>query len=349
MTIQPAPEKLDHCLQFRINPKMDSNTVVSMIVPLQQDARLLEEIVTEIDQSIGAAFRFFEIVLVDDGSTDGTSTAVQPLLKRIQRIRYMRLSRPFGRDVAMSAGIESAIGDFIVTLDPKTDPIDIIPRMIDLCRNNGGVVHGMAENPANRSLARNWMGSLFRNYCRKRLGVDIKRGVSDLRVMSRQAVNALLQVREQNRYLRVLTLTLGYQHEFFPYTLQSRGGGPRLTPWHSEIATAIDLLAASTRHPLRMVTAAGMLGALLNLLYACYVVVIFLIKPNVAQGWTTLSLQLSGMFFFVCLILAVLSEYVGTILGEVRSRPLYFIAQEANSSVLLEDTVHSSIVQESLG
>ena len=77
--------------------------------------------------------------------------------------------------------------------------------------------------------------------------------------------------------------------------------------------------------------------------------VIFLIKPNVAQGWTTLSLQLSGMFFFVCLILAVLSEYVGTILGEVRSRPLYFIAQEANSSVLLEDTVHSSIVQESLG
>jgi hypothetical protein len=167
--------------------------------------------------------------------------------------------------------------------------------------------------------------------------------------MSRQAVNALLQVREQNRYLRVLTLTLGYQHEFFPYTLQSRGSGPRVTPWHSEIATAIDLLAANTRHPLRMVTAAGLLGAFLNLLYACYVVFIFIIKPTVAEGWTTLSLQLSGMFFFVCLILAVLSEYVGTILGEVRSRPLYFIAQESNSTVLLEDTVQSSIVKESLG
>lgn len=328
---------------------MNPNTVVSIVVPLQQDAQLLEELVTEIDQVMGAAYRFFEIVLVDDGSSDDTPSVVQPLLKKIQRIRYLRLSRPFGRDVAMSAGIESAIGDVVVTLDPKTDPISIIPQMIDLCRKSGGIVHGMAENPMDRSLVRDWAGGLFRNYCRKHLGVDIKRGVSDLRVMSRQAANALLQVREQNRYLRVLTLTLGYHHDFFPYTLQSRGKGARVNTWHSEILTAIDLLAANTRHPLRMVTAIGLLGAFMNLLYACYVVVIYLIKPTVTAGWTTLSLQISGMFFFVCLILAVLSEYVGTILGEVRSRPLYFISQESNSSVLLEDTVHSSIVKESMG
>lgn len=328
---------------------MNPNTVVSIVVPLQQDAPLLEEIVTEIDRVIGGAYRFFEIVLVDDGSTDDTAAVVQPLLKKIQRIRYLRLSRSFGRDVAMSAGIESAIGDVVITLDPKTDPISIIPEMIDLCRKSGGIVHGIAGNPAQRSIIRDSIGGIFRKYCLKHIGVDIKRGVSDLRVMSRQAVNALLQVREQNRYLRVLTLTLGYEHEFFPYTLQSRGSGPSVTPWHSEIATAIDLLAANTRHPLRMVTAVGLLGAFLNLLYACYVVAIYLIKPTVAAGWTTLSLQLSGMFFFVCLILAVLSEYVGTILGEVRSRPLYFIAQESNSSVLLEDTVHSSIVKDSVG
>lgn len=327
---------------------MDPNTVVSIVVPLEQDALLLEELVSEIDQTIGADFRFFEIVLVDDGSTDGTAAAVQPLLKRIQRVRYLKLSRPFGRDVALSAGIESAIGDFVVTLDPRTDPVAVIPRMIDLCRKNGGIVHGMAENPLGRSLLRNWFGCLFRGYCRRHLGVDIKRGVGDLRVMSRQAVNALLQVREQSRYLRVLTLTLGYQHEFFPYTIRLRAGGPRVTPWRAELLTAIDLLAANSRHPLRLVAAAGLLGAFLNLIYAGYVVTIFLLKPTVAAGWTTLSLQLSGMFFFVCLILAVLSEYVGTILGEVRGRPLYFIAQEANSSVLLEDTVHSSIVKKSV-
>ena len=178
---------------------MDPNTVVSIVVPLEQDASLLEELVVEIDQTIGAAFRFFEIVLVDDGSTDGTQVAIQPLLKKIQRIRYMRLSRSFGRDVALSAGIESAIGDFVVTLDPRTDPIGVIPQMIDFCRKSGGIVHGIAGNPLRRPFAREWFGNVFRNYCSKRLGVDIKRGVSDLRVMSRQAVNALLQVRVQSR------------------------------------------------------------------------------------------------------------------------------------------------------
>lgn len=328
---------------------MDPNTVISIIIPLEQDCQLLEAMVTEADRVVGAAYRFYEIVLVDDGSTDGTAAAVPALLKKIQRIRYLRLSRSFGRDVALSAGIESAIGDFVVTLDPRTDPIEIIPQMIELCRKSGGIVHGMADNSTDRSFAREWFGSMFRSYCSKHLGVDIKRGVADLRVMSRQAVNALLQVREQSRYLRVLTLTLGYQHQFFPYSIRMRDGGPRITTWRAEIATAVDLLAANTRHPLRMVTAAGLLGAFLNLIYAGYVVVIYLIKPTVAAGWTTLSLQLSGMFFFVCLILAVLSEYVGIILGEVRSRPLYFIAQEANSSVLLEDTVLSSIVKDSVG
>lgn len=327
---------------------MDPNTVISIVVPLDQDAGLLETLVTEIDHTLGQAYRFFEIVLVDDGSTDGTAAAIQPLLKKVRRIRYLRLSRAFGRDVALSAGIESAIGDFVVTLDPRTDPVEIIPQMIDTCRKSGGIVHGVAGNPIPRSMLREWTGGFFRSYCRKHIGVDIKRGVSDFRVMSRQAVNALLQVREQSRYLRVLTLTLGYQHEFFPYTLKPREGNTRDTTWHAELATGIDLLAANTRHPLRLVTAVGLLGAFLNLIYACYVVVVFLLKPVVAEGWTTLSLQQSGMFFFVCLILAVLSEYVGTILGEVRSRPLYFIAQEANSSVLLEDTVQSSIVKESV-
>jgi len=326
---------------------MDPNTVISIVVPLDQDSNLLEEIVPEIDRVIGAAYRFFEIVLIDDGSTDDTEAVIRPMLKSIQRIRYLKLSRKFGRDVALSAGIESAIGDFVITFDPRTDPIDIIPEMIGVCSKTGGIVHGIAGNPPKRSILRELIGGIFRRYCRKHIGVDIKKGVSDLRVISRQSVNALLQIREQSRYLRVLTLTLGNKHEFFPYRLITREGASRKTYWAAEVATAIDLLAANTRHPLRIVTLTGLIGAFLNLFYALYVVVIYLIKPNVAAGWTTLSLQQSGMFFFVCLILAVLSEYVGTILGEVRSRPLYFIAQEATSSVLLENTVDSSLVKES--
>ncbi|BCU76924.1 glycosyltransferase [Luteolibacter sp. LG18] len=326
---------------------MDPHTVISVVVPLENDSDILDAFLADLSRTMSGGFRFYEIILVDDGSTDATRQTVDRLLKDVSRVRYLRLSRSFGREVALSAGIESAIGDYVVTLDPTGDPVAAIPELIAVCRTNGGIVHGVALNPRLRSGVREFLGNLFRRYCNRRLGVELKRGAEDFRAMSRQAVNALLQVRVQSRYLRVLTLTLGYHHEFFPYRREERLERPKRSSFTSEAATAIDLLAANTRHPLRVVTLAGLTGAVLNLLYACYVVWIYLAKPNVVAGWTTLSLQQSGMFFFICLILAVLSEYVGTILGEVRSRPLYFIGHEANSSVLLEDTVHSSIVKES--
>ncbi len=327
---------------------MNMHTVISVVVPLENDGLILREFLKDLSGLMQGAFRFYEIILVDDGSIDDTQKEVKSMLKEIQQVRFMRLSRSFGRDAALSAGIESAIGDYVVTLDPASDPVEAIPEMVERCRANGGIVHGLAENPLERSVIRKIFGSSFRKYCNRRLGVDLRRGAEDFRVMSRQAVNALLQVRVQNRYLRVLTLTLGYTHEFFPYQRKERTAGLKRGSLVSELATAVDLLAANTRHPLRMVTAAGLVGAMLNLCYALYVVAVYFVKADVASGWTTLSLQQSGMFFFICLILAVMSEYVGAILGEVRSRPLYFIAQEENSSVLLEDTVQSSIVKESV-
>jgi polyisoprenyl-phosphate glycosyltransferase len=327
---------------------MNMHTVISVVAPLENDREILRDFLGDLTETMKTAFRFYEIILVDDGSLDSTRADVEALLKTFQQIRYMRLSRSFGRDAALSAGIESAIGDYVVTLDPATDPVDVIPMMVERCQVNGGIVHGVARNPRKRGMLREFFGSSFRRYCNRRLGVDLRRGAEDFRVMSRQAVNALLQVKVQNRYLRVLTSTLGYHHAFFDYQRLERAGYVRRGSFVNDVATAIELLAVNTRHPLRMVTAIGMMGAVLNLVYAFYVVAVYFVKEDVASGWTTLSLQQSGMFFFICLILAVMSEYIGAILGEVRSRPLYFIAQEEKSSVLLEDTVQSSIVKESV-
>jgi hypothetical protein len=327
---------------------MDKNTVISVVIPLDQDADILANVVKEIDITMDQFFRFYEIILVDDGSTDETRYIVAELLKTTQRVRYQRLSRAFGRDICLSAGIESAIGDFVCMLNPRTDPAHLLPTMIEQCKEHGGIVHGVAENPPSRGIIRRVTGKFFRQYCKKQLGVDIKPGVSDLRVMSRQSVNALLQIREQSRHLRVLTLMLGYHHTFYDYRIKTSGNKRATLSARTEIATAIDLLTGNTRHPLRLITITGMLGASLNLFYAIYVVVIYLTKPDVATGWTTTSLQLSGMFLIVCAILTVMSEYLGSILREVRGRPLYFIAEEATSSVLLEDTVRSSLVNESV-
>ncbi|MBX3741157.1 MAG: glycosyltransferase [Akkermansiaceae bacterium] len=326
---------------------MDTQTVISVVVPLDNDGTILASFLKELDGAMLRGYQFFEIILVDNASPDETPRVARELLSEIPRLRYLRMSRPFDRDVLLAAGLESTIGDYVVTLDPASDPPSAVLPMIEACRKSGGILQGVATNPMSRGRIREFAGGIFRNYCGRQLGLSLRRGADDFRVMSRQSVNSLLQIKEQHRYLKILTLTLGYHHAYFAYERRSTAKAPRAKPLATEASMAIDLIASHSRHPLRVVTMAGLVGALLNLAYAIYVLGIFFMKQDVMEGWTTLSLQQSGMFLFICLILAVLGEYVGTILGEVRSRPLYFISEDAGSSVLLEDTVASSIVKES--
>lgn len=326
---------------------IDENTVVSLIAAIENDGDIVEDYLREAIQLMNESYRFYEVILVDDGSSDDTAAKLSRLLEDLPRVRFMKLSRPFGRDAALSAGIDSALGDVVVTMDPRLDPVDLVPEMVAMAKECGGVVHGIHEDVGARGWLRETVGSIFRNYCKKHLGVNMKRGAFEFRAMSRQAVNALMQVKLQNRYLRALTATLGYEQRELKYHGRLRGGGPRREPLLSEIGKGLDLIAAHTKHPLRLVTWGGLTAAGLSVGYAIYTIIVYLVKSNVAEGWTTMSLTMSGLFFIMFVILTVLSEYVGTILNEIRSRPLYFVAEEKNSSVLLEDTVDSSLVGDS--
>lgn len=323
----------------------DPNVVVSVVAALHNDETFVTAFVKDLSSFLDRHYEYFEIVLVDDGSEDLTRQKVSEFLGEIQRVRFLRLSRSFGKDVALSAGIESALGDVVITLDPRTDPIERIPDFVAEVRKTGGVVHGVSDDLAARGALREAAGGIFRRYCGNLLGITLTRGAADFRGMSRAAVNALLQVKLQNRYLRVLTATLGYEQSELHY--RATGNGDRNVAFFSEVATGLDLIAAHTKHPLRIVTWGGVGAAFVALFYAVYALVIFFVRDDVAAGWTTLSLLLSSMFFVLFVILAVLGEYVGTILNEVRGRPLYFVAEEKNSSVLLEDTVQTSLVSDS--
>lgn len=325
---------------------MDSHTVISVIVPLRDDGDILASFLRELSVVLDASFRYYEIILVDDGSRDDTASKISGELANLQRIRYVRLSRSFGKDVAICAGLESAIGDFVVTMDPNTDPCASIPDLVEQCRADGELMHGRIDKPPGRGWCRDFAGNFFRKYVDRRLGFKLHHGSTDFRVMSRQAVNSLLQIRGKEHYLRIFISSLGFRQQTFEYAPVNRRGSIRTLPLSEEISTAIDILTLHTRHPLRVAGLLGLGVAALNLLYAGYVVAIYLIKPDVAAGWTTTSLQLSGMFFFLFLLLSVLSEYVGSLLMESRVQPSYFIAEEKNSSVLLEDTFKSSVIRQ---
>lgn len=317
------------------------SVVVSLILPACEQAAEVVEAVRTATRVLAAGFAFYEILIVDDGSQDDTAQRVQALLAEVDRVRYLRLTRRHGREVAVAAGLEACLGDFVVIAVPGQDPLEEIPDLVHRCRRGSGVLCGVAEQAGNRSVLSKWSAGVFRRYCRRQLGLDYRENATDFRVLSRQAVNAITRFRDRHRHLKIFTAIMGFPVEYFSYT--PRRSLP-LETWRERVDRAIETAIANSRHPLRVVSRVGLALSGVNVLYAGYIVAIYFFKEDVAEGWTTTSLQNTGMFFFLFLILAVLCEYVGRILEEVQDRPLYFLAGEKTSSVLLESSIERNIL-----
>jgi glycosyltransferase involved in cell wall biosynthesis len=324
-----------------------SDIFVSVVAPLREDVAYLRDFVSELMPLLRAHYTNYELVLVDDGSEDGTDELAQDILRGERCIRLIRLSRVFGRDVAITAGLESAIGDFVVVMIPENDPPAFVPEMVEKCRNSLGVVVGVSLHASHRSWLGRWLAGVFHWYFRRYQKMDLVPNSTHFRVLSRQAVNALTQIRGHYRQLRWLSSIVGFKKNIYPYHELNRSGRVRKRDLVADVSEAIDLLVINGMNPLRLVSSLGVLAAGLNLVYLIYVVLIFLLKKDVIPGWTTLSLQQGGMFFLIFVILSVLSEYVGRILDESRDRPLYFVMDEKNSGELLSDLTRRNIVKDS--
>jgi hypothetical protein len=299
--------------------------------------------------TLAAHYTDYEIVLVDARPAAPDSAEIRAKLGELNGLRTLRLSGRVSLDMATGVGLETTIGDFVVTLNPVTDPPEHIPAMVTLAGEGAGLVVGVNVKPVRRPWVAEALAAAFHWYARKFLGVDLVPHSTDFRVLSRRIVNAMMGVKTRYLQIRFLASTIGSGAATFRYTPNPDARDPmEQRGFWSMASAAADMIIANSTHPLRFVSATGLLAAGLNLLYMAYVVVVYLMKRDVAPGWTTLSLQVSVMFFLLFLLLVVLSEYVGRILAETRSVPLYSILDESTSSVLLHDMKQRrNVVEES--
>ncbi|HZN91418.1 MAG TPA: glycosyltransferase family 2 protein [Myxococcales bacterium] len=320
---------------------------VSVVAPLSDDSAILGAFVDEAVGVLRAGFANYELVLVDDGSVDDTAAAVTPLLERHPCLRYIRLSRSFGPEAAIASGLDSTIGDFVVVMTPDTDPPQLIPQMVDLARSGIGTVYGVRRTRRGDPWWLRAGASAFYFFCARLLGVRLAKNSTHFRVLSRQTVNAVTRIKDRNRYLRVLTASVGYSAKAISYEPLARHGRDRHKTFSQSVSLAINIMVTQSTHPLRLVSWLGLGASLVNLGYLGYVVLVYLLKSKVAEGWTTLSLQVGGMFFLVFLILSVMAEYLGRLMEETRERPLYHVLEERSSNVLLADPERRNVVSES--
>jgi glycosyltransferase involved in cell wall biosynthesis len=260
----------------------------------------------------------------------------------------IRLSRKFGTAVAIAAGLDAVIGDFIVVMLPAADPPRLIPQLVQRAREGAGIIFGVRRGRASEPLLMRIGAAAFYWYCARILKLNVPPRSALYRVLSRQAVNAITQIRGKRRDLRILCAQVGFVTESFLYDPLNRAGRPKRKGFFEAVNSAIDVIVTSSRHPLRLVSWLGIFASILNIAYSVYVISIYLFKEDVQKGWTTLSLQNAAMFFFLFLILTVLSEYIGHILVEAEERPTYYVLEERTSSVLIADQERRNVVKDSI-
>jgi len=321
-----------------------SSYFVSVVVPLEDDGDILEGFVEELLAVLRAGWANYEVVLVDDDSRDDTRARVRGLCARHECLRYLRLSRRSGPELALLAGTDSVIGDVIVVLQAEADPPAELTRFVEAARASGGIAYGVRTTPPPSGFLYRAGRQGFARLASRVLGLDLPAEATLFLAFTRQALNAVNQIRDKARAVRVFGAVTGFPRQPLSYAQRPRRGSLRARSVRDGLRRAASLLVTNSTRPLRWMAALGLLASALCLVFMLYVFGVALFKDRVAEGWITTSLVISGLFFFLFLILAVLCEYVGRLLEEVRDRPAYFVAEEQSSSVLVADATRRNVV-----
>ena len=326
---------------------VSSSYFVSVTVPLKSDADLLEAFVLEVMDVLVANYQNFELVLVDDGSDDDTPRLVDDLLKRFPCIRYLRLSRSFGLETSILAGLDTVIGDVVVVLQPETDPPALIPKFVQLARDENCIVFGLQTRDLSDSVTYRIGRRVFARLLRGLLSIDLPWNASLFMAFSRQTLNAVIQIKDKSRALRIYGSVVGFDRRYLEYEPSSRRSELRPKGVLEGVGRGLSLIVTNSIQPLRLVTYLSLLASLSNVIYIGYVFMIWIFKQEREEGWVTLSLQNSTMFLLLFITLAVLSEYIGRLFAEMLDRPTYIVAEERISSVMIADQNRRNVVEES--
>jgi len=307
---------------------------VSLIMRVRDAEAFLE---AALERAVGVMeqnFDYYEIVVVDDASVDRTLEIVQAIQKRARNIQLYRLARRKGDNIAIIAGLDHAVGDMAVVLDPWLDPPEAIPSMVDLAIGGASIVYALPRERLESSSLRNRLTNQFLHGLARLNEVDVPLAISSYRLFSRSVLNFILEPADRHRTLMIAPAMSGFPYATIEYDRLVRDADNPRPGRRASLWKALDLTFSSSVRPLRIVTtlALGICG--LTFLYAVYVILTVMLKEDVASGWASLSLQVSGLFCLVCLLLAVLGEYLLQVLEVTTRRPLYTISRQAHSSLV---------------
>lgn len=310
--------------------------LLSIVLVAQNDVERIPEFIRRIGEIASNLVSDYEIVIVDNGSTDATSDVLRELTSDDgeANLQVYTLAGRVDDLTARWVGIENSLGDIVVCLDPRQGDLDQLRPLTLQAANGSDIVFTMRSYPkGRRSLSRTLLYRVFGLATKLSTGLDLDSYSTSLIAISRRVVNYLLQFPDPQIKFRNLPSTTGFKRTSIRVPLLRRSADT--IKLRESLARGIQLVTSSSESPLRLATTLSAFGAFVSLAYSVYVVLIWALKEDVAPGWVSLSMQQSGMFFLISLVLFVLSEYVLEISRKANSGPAYYIADEFTSARLV--------------
>jgi len=298
--------------------------LLSLVVPLYNERPMLPLFFERVLPVLAALDLHWEVVLIDDGSDDGSAQYIRSVIDRTPGIRLIKLSRNFGKEAAMTAGLEHAKGDAVIVLDADLqDPPEQIPAMVECWQSGVDVVLMQRRSRAGETAFKRWSAHLFYRLLNRTSRTNIPVDTGDFRLMSRKAVNALLALKERNRYMKGLFAWIGMPTQVIQYDREPRAAGETKWDYAGLVGLALEGLTSFSVSPLRWATLIGLIAASMGAVFGVWIVVKALMLGDATSGYPSLVAIISFLGGIQLMSVGIVGEYVGKTYMESKQRPVY--------------------------
>lgn len=321
--------------------------LVSIVVPAYNELAVLPVLYQRLSILLKALPIRYEIVLVDDGSSDGSGQYIVELAARVAGVRAIRLSRNFGKEAALTAGIEHAKGDAIIVLDADLqDPPELIPDMLEAWQQGADVVTMKRRSRMGETAAKKFSAHVFYRLLNSISTISIPQDTGDFRLMSRKAVDALAQLPERNRYMKGLFAWIGMPTTVIEYDRAPRAAGISHWDYLALLRLAFEGVTSFSAAPLRIAMVTGLIAAFGGMIFGGWIITKTLILGEVVQGYPSLIAIITFLCGIQLISVGLLGEYVGKTYIEAKQRPVYLIGDIVERSGVAEHTPQLRTVEQ---